>query len=77
MPDAGTKTDGAAVLKYSAVMPDAGQKDTGGMVALYMAMMPDGGAILRYMAVMPVDAAGRDAGPGPVLLYMAPMPAKK
>jgi hypothetical protein len=91
MPDAGTKTDAAAAPKYSAMMPDAGAKDTGGAVALYMAMMPDGGAVLRYMAVMPpeagvaqpdymavmpVDAASRDAGPGPVLLYMAPMPTK-
>ena len=82
------KTDAAPVLKYSAVMPDAGQKDTGGAVALYMAPMTDAGPVLRYMAVMPPDAGvaqpeymavmpvepRRDAGGGPVLLYMAPMP---
>jgi hypothetical protein len=82
--------DAGPLVKYMAVMPDAGQKDTGGAVALYMAMMPDGGAILRYMAVMPPEAGvaqpdymavlpvepRRDAGVGPVLLYMAPMPTK-
>jgi hypothetical protein len=82
--------DAGVVEKYMAPMPvdagkaDAGKKEAGGAAPLYMARMPDGGALIMppeagvaqpdYMAVFP---PARDAGAGPVLLYMAPMPDKR
>jgi hypothetical protein len=77
-------TDAGLITKYMAAMPDAGQKDFGAVV------VPLYGTPMRYMAVMPPEAGmplpqpdymavfplPRDAGSGPVLLYMAPMPTK-
>ena len=73
-PDAGTsRPEAGPTVKYMAVMPDAGQPGTGGAVAVYSApLLPDAGLPMRYSAPQPK----LDAGGGPVLLYMAPMPTK-
>jgi hypothetical protein len=54
--------------------PDAGA-DSGGAIALYMAQLPDSGAVMRYMAQQPPDAAP-DIGHG-VVIYMAIFPEVK
>lgn len=62
---------GIISTKYMTPLPDAGA-DSRGAIALYMAQLPDSGAVMRYMAQQPPDA-----GPEPVVIYMAMFPEAK
>jgi hypothetical protein len=80
-----------AYMGMAGMSGGGGATGAGGMTGIYPLYMaisppdagslgPDAGLTTKYMAMMP-DAGQKDLGPkhdagGPVILYMAPMPAK-
>jgi len=72
----GSARDTGMTTKYMAPLPDA-SADSQSAIAMYMAPMymaqsPDAGAVVRYMAQQPPDA-----GPEPIVIYMAMFPEAK